>query len=106
MGKSAVPAPYDEVPAADGHVMRAADMAVPAGSGLDQFPEIIAPDFDIFSLFADIFDTGNKNAGGSAVFADNFCLVGHGSYNLVGIFFAVITVRAVSGGNERVAHGR
>jgi hypothetical protein len=60
MGKPAVPAPDDEVPAADGQVVGTGDMAVPASGGFDEFPEIITADFNIFSFLTDILDTGMK----------------------------------------------
>jgi hypothetical protein len=106
MRESAIPAPDSEVPAADGKVMRSGNMTVTAGSGLDQFPEIVTTDPDIFPFLADIFDTGNKDAGSSAVAADNPGLVRDGGDILVRIFPAVITVRAVLRGDEPVTHGR
>ena len=93
MGKSAVPAPDDEMPAADGHVMGSGNMAVPAGSVFNKLPLIIAADSDIFSLFTDILDTGHENAGSTAVVADDPGLVWYGSDNLVCLFFTMITVR-------------
>jgi hypothetical protein len=96
MGKSAVPAAHNEVPAADSHVVRSGDMAVPAGSSLDQFPLIIAADSDIFSFPADILDTGHENPGGAAVVADDLGLVRYGSNNLVCQFFTMVAVRGVS----------
>jgi len=96
MGKAAIPAAYNEVPAADSHVMRSGDMAVPADSSLDQFPLIIAADSDIFSFPADILDAGHENPGSAAVVADDLGLVRYGSNNLVCQFFTMVAVRGVS----------
>lgn len=106
MGKSAVPAPDDEMPAADRQIVRAGDMAVPASGVFNEFPEIITPDFYVLSFPADILDTGNENPCCPAVIAGYLCLKGHGRNNLVGIFFAVIAVRAIARKDEAVAHGR
>jgi hypothetical protein len=106
MGKPAVPAPYNEVPAADGQVVGAGDMAVPAPGGFDQFPEIITADFNILSFLADILDTGNENPCCPAVVTGYLCLKRNGGDDLVGIFFTVIAVRAISREDEPVAHGK
>lgn len=104
MGKPAVPAPDGKVPAADGHIMGTGDMAVPAFGRLDKLPEIITADLCERSLFADILDPGYENPGGTAVLTRHLCLVRYGFYNLVGIFFTIITVRTVSGEDETFAH--
>jgi hypothetical protein len=106
MGKPAVPAPDDEVPAADGQVVGTGDMAVPASGGFDEFPEIITADFNIFSFLTDILDTGDENPCCPAVVAGYLCLERYGSDDLVGIFFTVIAVCAVSSYDKPVAHGR
>lgn len=106
MGKPAVPAPDNEVPAADGQVMGTGDMAVPASGCFNEFPEIITTDFNIFSFLTDILDPGNVNPCCPAVVAGHVCLIRYGGDDLVGIFFTVIAVRAVSREDEPVAHGR
>jgi hypothetical protein len=106
MGKPAVPAPDDEVPATDGQVVGTGDMAVPASGCFNEFPEIITTDFNIFSFLADILDTGYEYPCCPAVVANYLRLKGHGGDDLVGIFFTVIAVRAVSCEDELVAHGR
>jgi hypothetical protein len=105
MGKPAVPAPDNEVPAADGQVVGTGDMAVPASGCFNEFPDIITADFHILSFFTDILNTGYENPGCPTVVADYLRLKGHGRYNLVGIFFTVIAVRSVSRDDEPVAHG-
>jgi hypothetical protein len=106
MGKPAVPAPDDEVPAADGQVVGTGDMAVPAFGCFNKFPEIITTDFTIFSFLTNLLDTGNENPCCPAVVAGYLRLKGHGRDNLVGIFFTVIAIRAVSREDEPVAHER
>jgi hypothetical protein len=106
MGKPAVPAPDRKVPAADRQVVGAGDMAVPAGGSFDELPEIITADFDILSFLTDILDPGNKNPGRPAVVAHHLRLVRHGRDNLVGIFFTMVAVRAISREDEPVAHGK
>jgi hypothetical protein len=106
MGKPAVPAPNNKVPAADGQVVGTGHMAVPASGCFNEFPEIITADFNILSFLTDILDTGDEDPCCPAVIAGYLCLKGHGRDNLVGIFFAVIAVRAVAREDEPVAHGR
>lgn len=96
MGEPAVPAPDEEMPAADGQVMGPGDMAVPAGGILDKFPLIITADPDIFSFLTDVLDTGDENPCRPAVIADNPGLVGYGSNDLVCCFFTMVAVRGVS----------
>jgi len=106
MGKPAVPAPDGEVPAADGHVVGAGDMAVPAFGRFDELPLIITADLYELSFFADILDTGYENPGSPAVVAGHLCLIGYCRNDLVGIFLAMVTVRAVPRGDEPIAHER
>lgn len=106
MGKSAVPAPDNKVPATDGHVMRAGDMAVPACGRLDKFPEIITANLRELSFLADILDPGNEDPGGPAVVTDHPGLVRHSGDDLVSIRFTMVTHRAIPGNDEMIAHGR
>jgi hypothetical protein len=106
MSKPAIPAPDCEMPAADGQVMEAVKMTVAAGGCLDQLPNIIAADLREGAFLTDIFNTGNKNPGRAAVVAGDLCLKGNSLDDLVGIFFAVITVSAVPREDKPVAHGR
>jgi len=106
MGKTAIPAPDREMPAADGQVMGAGKMTVAAWGCLDQLPEIITTDLRERAFFTDIFNTGNKHPGRPAVVAGNLCLIWHGLDDLVGIFFAVITDSTVTREDEPVTHGR
>ena len=59
MGKSAVPAPDDKMPAADGQVVRASEMAVPAFGRLDKLPEVITANLRERSFFTDVLDPGD-----------------------------------------------
>jgi hypothetical protein len=106
MRKSAVPAPDGKVPAANRQVMGTGDMAVPAFGCFNKFPQIITADLNELSFFADVLDTRYKNPGSPAVVAGHLGLVRHGPDDLVGIFFAVITVRTVPREDEPVSHGR
>ena len=106
MGKPAVPAPDGKVPAADGQIVRARDMTVPAFSGLDQIPEIITANLGKCSFFTDVLNPGYENPGGPAIVARN---LGPGRYSLdylVGYLFTMVTVRAVPREDEPFAHGR
>jgi hypothetical protein len=106
MGEPAIPAPDSKVPAADGHVVDAGDMAVPAFSRLDKIPEIVTANLRERSFFTDILDPGYENTGSPAVVADHLRLEGHSSDNLVGCLLTMITVCAVPRGDEPFAHGR
>lgn len=106
MRKSAIPAPYGKVPAANRQVMGTGDMAVPAFGCFNKFPQIITADLNELSFFADILDPGNEDPGSPAVVADHLGLVWHSPDDLVGIFFTVIAVRTVPREDEPVAHGR
>ena len=106
MREPAVPAPGNKVPAADDQVVGTGDMTVAACGGLHEFPEIVAPDFDEFSFFADIFDPGNEDPGGPAVVAHNLRPVGDRRDDLVSLFSAMITDRPIPRGDETIAHGR
>jgi hypothetical protein len=106
MGKPAVPAPDGKMPATDGKVVRAGDMAVPAFGRLDTFPEVITANIRERSFFADILDPGDENPGSPAVVADNLGLVRHGLDDLVGDLLTMIAVRAVTREDEPFAHGR
>ena len=106
MGKPAVPAPDGEIPAADGHIVGTGNMAVPAFSCFNEFPEIITADFNILSFLTDVLDTGDIHPCCPAVIADYLRLVRNGGDDLVGIFFTVITVRAVPREDETVTHRR
>jgi len=106
MGKPTVPAPDREVPAADGQIVGAGDMAVPAFGRFDELPQIITADLNEFSFFADVLDTGYENPGSPAVVAGHLCLVRYCRNDLVGIFLTMVTVRAVPCDDEPVAHER
>jgi len=106
MGEPAVPAPHGKVAAADGQVMRAGDMAVPAFGRLDELPEIITTDLRERSFFADILNAGYENPGCPAVVAGNLRLVWHSLDDLVGNLFAMVTVCTVPREDKPVAHER
>jgi hypothetical protein len=106
MRESAITAPDRKMPAADSQVMRAGDVAIPAGGGLDQLPEIITANLRESTFFTDVLDTRNEHAGCSAVIAGNLGLVGNSFNDLVSNFPAMIAVSAVPCEDEPVAHGR
>lgn len=106
MGKSAVPAPDDKMPAADGQVVGTGDMTVPAFGGLNKFPEIITINLRELSFFTHILDPGDENPGSPAVVANNPGLVRYRRDDLIGVFFTMVTDRVVPCDNEPVAHGR
>jgi hypothetical protein len=106
MGKSAVPAPDGKMPAADGQVVRAGDMAVPASGRLHKFPEVVTADFNIFSFFTDILDTGDEYTGCPAILADHLGLVRYGRDDLICTFLTVIAGRTVPREDEPVTHER
>lgn len=106
MGKPAVPAPDGKMPAADGQVMGAGDMAVPAFGCLDEFPEVITADLRERPLRTHILDPGDENPGCPTVVAGHLRLVWHGLDNLVGNLFTVIAIRAVPREYETFTHGR
>jgi hypothetical protein len=106
MGKPAVPAPDGKVAAADRQVVGAGDMAVPAFGRFKKLPEIITADFNVLSFLTDILDPGNENPGCPAAVAHHLRLVRHSRDNLVGIFFTMVAVRAISREDEPVTHGK
>jgi len=106
MGKPAVPASDREVPAADGQIVGAGDMAVPAIGRFDELPLIITADLNELSFFGDVLDPGYENPGSPAVVAGHLCLVRHCGNDLVGIFLTMVTVCAVPREDEPVAHVR
>jgi hypothetical protein len=106
VGKPAVTAPDDKVPAADGQIVGTGDMTVPAFGRFNQFPEVITADLRELPLFTDILNPGNENPGCAAIVAYYMCLVRNSRDFLVGIFFTVIAVRAVPRENESVTHER
>jgi hypothetical protein len=106
MSKSAVPAPDDKVPAADGQVVGTGDMTVPAFGGLNKFPEIITTDLRELSFFTHILDPGYENTRSTAVVADHPGLVWNCRDDLIGVFFTMVTDRAVPCDDEPVTHRR
>lgn len=106
MGESAVPAPYGKVPATDGQVVGAGDMAITAFGCFNKFPQIITADLNELSFFADVLYPGYKNPGCPAVVAGHLSLIWHGPDDLVSIFFTVITVRTIPREDKPVNHGR
>ncbi len=106
MGEPAVPAPDDEMPAADGQVVGTGNMAVPAFSCFNEFPEIITADFNILSFLTDVLDTGDINPCCPAIIAGYLRLERDGRDDLVCIFSAMIAVRTVPREDKTFAHGR
>ena len=106
MGKPAVPAPDCEVPTANGQIVGAGDMAVPAFGRFDELPQIITADLDELSFFGDVLYPGYENPGSPAVVAGHLCLVRYCRNDLVGIFLTMVTVCAVPCDDEPVTHER
>ena len=106
MGKSAVPAPDRKVPAADGQVVGAGDMAVPAFGRFDELPQIVTADLNELSFFSDVLYPGYENPGSPAVVAGHLRLVRDCRNDLVGIFLTMVTVCAVPREDKPVAHVR
>lgn len=104
MSEPAVPAPHGKVPATDGQIVRAGDMAVPACRGFNKVPPIITADLDVLALFADILYARNVNPGSPAVVADHPGLVWHSLDDLVSILSAEITIRPVPCEDEWIPH--
>ena len=106
MGKPAAPAPDRKVPASNRKIVRAGNMAIPAFSGLDKFPEIIAPDLCVRSSICHIVYPWDKDPCRPAVVTRYLSLIGNCLDDLVCRLFAVLTIRAVFCEDEPVTHMR
>ena len=106
MRKTAIAASYRKMTAADSQVMRASDVTVTARGRLDQLPEVITTNLRVRPFLADILNTGNKHAGRPAIIAGDLGLIGNCLDNLICNFPAMITISAVTGEDEPIAHGR
>jgi hypothetical protein len=106
MGKPAVLAPDRKMPAADCQIMRAGHMAMPAFCRFDNLPESIAPNPGKRPGLGHLLNARDKDPGGAAIFARNLSLVGHRFDNLVSHLFTMVTISAVPGKDESVAHKR
>jgi len=106
MGETAVPATDGEMPATYHDIMGTSHLAVPAFCGFKKCPDIVTPDRCKRPGTGDIFNTGDKDTGRTAVFTCYLCLVGYCFYDLVRHLSAVVTVSSELCENEPVAHGR
>lgn len=102
----AVTAAHREMPATDHNVVGTVDFAVPAWCIADQFPGIVAPDLRECARLAHIFNTGDIDAGCTAVVTRDLCFVGNGLDDLVRHMVTVVTVNAMGQKDEPVAHVR
>jgi hypothetical protein len=105
MGKPAVPAPYRKVPAANGEIVRAPHVTVPASGSLDKFPEIVTPDLREHSFLAYILNPGYINPGCPAIITCHLRFIGYRYDDLVSNFFTVITIRAEFCEDKVFTHG-
>jgi hypothetical protein len=91
VGKSAVPAPDREIPAADRGIMRAGHLAVPAQCCRQEAPDIITSWLDKIPLVTDIFNNRDIRPRSPAVITHDLCTVRDCGNDLVDMFLAVVT---------------
>jgi hypothetical protein len=106
MCETAVPATYREMPATYYNIMGAGHMAVPAFGCFKKVPDIVTAYSGESSGLSDIFNTGDKDTGRTAVFTRYLRLVRYSFYNLVRYFPAMIAVSAEFCKNKPIAHGK
>jgi len=106
MGEPAVPAPDGKMPATYSYIVGTSHVTVSAFSGFKKVPDIVTPNRCECSWLSDIFNTGHKDPGGTAVFTRHLCLVRYCFYNLVCHLPAMVAVSAEFCENELVTHGK
>jgi hypothetical protein len=106
MREPTVPAPDGKMPATYSYIMGTSHVTVSAIRGFKKIPDIVTPDHCESSWLSDIFNTGNKDTGRTAVFTCNLCLIWYCFYDLVCYLLAMVTVSAEFCKNEPVAHGK
>jgi hypothetical protein len=106
MGEPAVPAPDSKMPATYHYIMGTSHMAVSAFRSFKKIPDIVTHNLCECSWLSDIFNTGNKNTGRTAVFTRYLRLVRYCFYDLVCHLLAMVAVSAEFRKNETVAHGK
>jgi hypothetical protein len=106
MCETAVPATYREMPATYYNIMGAGNMAVPAFGCFKKVPDIVTAYRSESSGLSDIFNTGDKDTGCTAVFTCYLRLVRNCFYDLVRNFPAMVAVSAEFCKNKPIAHGK
>jgi hypothetical protein len=106
MGEPAVPAPHGKMPATYSYIMGTSHMTVSAFRGFKKVPDIVTPNCCECSWLSDIFNTGDKDPGGTAVFTRYLGLVRYCFYNLVCHLLAMVAVSTEFCENKPVAHGK
>jgi hypothetical protein len=105
MSKTAVSAPDRQMTGPDAEVVETGDMAVPAFSTLDQFPNRIFADSGKCSRLHYVFYPWDEDACRPTVVAYYLSPVWNSCYELISNLFAMVTICPVPGGNEMVVHG-
>jgi hypothetical protein len=105
MCKPAIPALDRQVPAPYTDIMGTGEMAIPASSILNQFPDRIFPKSGKRTGLHNIFYPGNKDPRRPTVIAYHLSPVGNRSYELVSHLTAMIAVGPVPRRDEMVVHG-
>jgi hypothetical protein len=105
MCEPAVPASDREMTAANDYVVGTIYMTVPAPRLFSKVPHIITTYPGESPCLGDIFNTGNKNPGGTAVITGNFSFVRYRFDDLICNLMAMVTVSAKFCENELFAHG-
>ena len=106
MREPAVPAPDGKMPATYSYIMGTSHVTVSAFRGFKKVPDIVTTNRCECSWLSDIFNTGDKDAGRTAVVTRHLCLVRYCFYDLVCHLLAMVAVSAEFCENEPVAHGR
>jgi hypothetical protein len=104
VSEPAVPAPYRDVAATDGNIMKPIDTTVPADSRSRKRPDRPWPGFYKYTLYIYILIEGYKNTGSPAESTGNVSPVGHDVDMLIGHLSAVVTVGMVICADEFVIH--
>ena len=106
MCEPAVPAPDGKMPATYSYIMGTSHVTVSAFRGFKKVPDIVTPNRRECTWLSNIFNTGDKDPGGTTVFTRHLCLVRYCFYDLVCHLLAMVAVSAEFCENEPVAHGK
>ena len=105
MSETAVSASDCKMTGPDTEVVETGDMAVPAFSALDQFPDRIFADSGKCTRSHYVFYPRDEDSCRPTVVAYYLSPVWNGCYELSSNLFAMVTICPVLGGNEMVVHG-
>ena len=86
--------------------MGTSHVTVSAFRGFKKVPDIVTPNCCECSWLSDIFNTGDKDPGGTAVFTRYLGLIRYCFYNLVCHLLAMVAVSTEFCENKPVAHGK